>query len=196
MLDYRQLAEYLQNFPHQTISTEGLRQAAVLVPLFRHAGRDSLLFTVRTDHLEHHSGEISFPGGAREAADRDLAETARRETEEELGIPAGAIRILGRMDDVYSVHGYHVVPYVGLVPGAEKLTPDAAEIAAVFDAPLDHFRDPEVHHTEDWSHRGRVHEVDFYRYGDHVVWGLTAAILRQFLDITARIAADHRSIAG
>lgn len=196
MLDYGQLAKHLQNFPRQTISAQGLRQAAVLLPLFRQAGdREALLFTVRTDHLEHHSGEISFPGGARETVDRDLAETARRETEEELGIPGHAIRILGRMDDFYSVHGYHVVPYVGLMPESAKLAPDAAEIAAVFNAPLDHFRDPEVHHTEDWSHRGRMHEVDFYHYGEHVIWGLTAGILRQFLTITAQLCGYSR-IAG
>ncbi|HKL24752.1 MAG TPA: CoA pyrophosphatase [Desulfuromonadales bacterium] len=195
MLDYAQLAEQLKHFPRETISPQGLRQAAVLLPLFRRDDADALLFTVRTDHLAHHSGEISFPGGASETADRNLAETARRETEEELGIPGHVIRILGRLDDCYSIHGYHVVPYVGLIPQPQQLEPDRSEIAAVFEAPLEHFRDPAVHHTEDWSHRGRVHEVDFYQYGEHVIWGMTAGILRQLLTVTARLAAGRR-VAG
>lgn len=181
MLDHRHLADRLRDFPRQTIAADNLRPAAVLLPLFERNGTTSLLFTVRTEQLEHHSGEISFPGGASDAADADLMTTARRETEEELGIPAASIRILGRLDDFYSIHGYHVVPFVGLIPPPETLQIAPDEIAAIFEAPVDHFRNPAVHHTEDWSHQGRLHPVDFYRYGNHVIWGLTAAILRQFL---------------
>lgn len=190
MLDYDQLAERLRNYPRQTIAVDSLRPAAVLLPLFCRNGRDSLLFTVRTEHLEHHSGEISFPGGASDAADPDLMATARRETEEELGIPAESIKILGRMDDFYSIHGYHVVPFVGVIPQPHALRAAPAEIAAVFEAPLEHFRDPAVHHVEDWSHQGRILPVDFFHYQKHVIWGLTAAILRQFLAIAETSTDD------
>lgn len=185
MLDYPELADRLKDFPRQTIPRDKLRPAAVLLPLFCRDDKDFLLFTVRTEHLEHHSGEISFPGGSRENIDSDLMATACRETEEELRIAADSIEILGRMDDFYSIHGYHVVPFVGVIPEPTTLQYAPDEIAAVFEAPVDHFRNPAVHHVEDWNHQGRVHPVDFYHYQNHVIWGLTAAMLRQFLSISA-----------
>jgi len=93
--------------------------------------------------------------------------------------------VLGRLDDFYSIHGYHVVPFVGTIPVPDNLQLDPFEIAAIFEAPLDYFRDPSVHHVEDWRHHGRTHLVDFYQFEQHVIWGLTAAILRQFLEETA-----------
>ena len=83
MLDRKRLASHLQVFPRQTIPLGSLRPAAVLVPLFQRNKDDYLLFTERTAHLEHHAGEISFPGGGRDAKDDDLTVTALRETEEE-----------------------------------------------------------------------------------------------------------------
>jgi 8-oxo-dGTP pyrophosphatase MutT (NUDIX family) len=184
MLDRAWLNKRLQPFPQRTIPLESLRPAAVLLPLLLRDGEECVLFTRRTEHLPHHGGEISFPGGARHADDSDLATTALRETEEEIGIPAAQISLHGRLDDFWSIHGYHVVPFVGTIPYPFQYRIADHEITELIEAPLDHFRSPGVHHVEDWAHRGRVHPVDFYRYGDHVVWGLTAAILRQFLEVT------------
>lgn len=185
MLDRKRLASHLQAFPQATIPLGSLRPAAVLLPLYQRDGLDYLLFTERTAHLEHHAGEISFPGGGHDAGDTNLRATALRETEEELGIARTQIRILGRLDDFYSIHGYHVVPFVGTIPTPDDLQHDPFEIAGTFEAPLEHFRDPSVHRVEDWQHRGRTHLVDFYQFEQHVIWGLTAAILRQFLEETA-----------
>ena len=187
MLDRERLASCLQVFPRQTIPLGCLRPAAVLVPLFQRNGRDHLLFTERTAHLVHHAGEISFPGGGQDDGDPDLSATALRETEEELGIVRTQVKLLGRLDDFYSVHGYHVVPFVGVIPNPDRLRHNPFEIAGSFEAPLDHFRDPAMHRVEDWQHHGRTHPVDFYHFGRHVIWGLTAAILRQFLEETARL---------
>jgi 8-oxo-dGTP pyrophosphatase MutT (NUDIX family) len=185
MLDRKRLASHLQAFPRQTIPQGSLRPAAVLLPLYQRNDRDYLLFTERTAHLEHHAGEISFPGGGHDPEDADLSATALRETEEELGIMRAHIEVLGRMDDFYSIHGYHVVPFVGTIPNPDYLQLDPFEIAGTFEAPLDHFRDPSIHRVEDWQHRGRTHLVDFYQFEEHTIWGLTAAILRQFLEETA-----------
>jgi 8-oxo-dGTP pyrophosphatase MutT (NUDIX family) len=187
MLDRERLASHLRSFPKQTISPGSLRPAAVLIPLFQRNRRDFLLFTERTAHLVHHAGEISFPGGGQDPGDIDLQTTALRETEEELGIARSQIEILGRLDDFYSVHGYHVVPYVGIIPQPDNLKHDPFEIANIFEAPLEHFRDREIHHVESWQHRGRTHLVDFYQFEEHTIWGLTAAILRQFLEETDRL---------
>ncbi len=185
ILDRLRLTSLLRAFPRQTIPPGALRAAAVLVPLFQRDGRVYLLFTERTAHLEHHAGEISFPGGGFDDGDADLSATVLRETEEELGITRSRIELLGRLDDFHSVHGYHVVPFVGVIPPPDNLQFDRFEIAATFEAPLDHFRDPAVHRVEDWQHRGRRIPVDFYQFEEHIIWGLTAAILRQFLEETA-----------
>jgi 8-oxo-dGTP pyrophosphatase MutT (NUDIX family) len=193
MLDRDRLTSHLQAFPRKTIPLASLRPAAVLLPLYQRDDRDFLLFTERTAHLEHHAGEISFPGGGHDAGDADLRETALRETEEELGIERAHIEVLGRLDDFYSVHGYHVVPFVGTIPNPDNLTLDSFEIAGTFEAPLEHFRDPAVYHVEDWQHRGRTIPVDFFQFNEHVIWGLTAAILRQFLEETELIKTIHQS---
>jgi 8-oxo-dGTP pyrophosphatase MutT (NUDIX family) len=193
MLDRVWLSKRLQHFPQRTIPPESLRPAAVLIPLLICAGEDCVLFTRRTEHLPHHAGEISFPGGARHAGDLDLAATALRETEEEIGVPAARIELHGRLDDFWSIHGYHVVPYVGTIPYPFAYLVADQEIDELIEAPLDHFRTPGVHHVEDWTHRGRVHPVDFYRFGGHVIWGLTAAILRQFLEVTDPAAREAAS---
>ena len=190
MLDRVWLSKRLHRFPQRTIPQESLRPAAVLLPLLIREGEDCVLFTQRTEHLPHHGGEISFPGGTRHAGDVDLAATALRETEEEIGVPVGSIELHGRLDDFWSIHGYHVVPYVGTIPCPFAYQVADQEIAKLIEAPLDHFRTPGVHHVEDWAHRGRVHPVDFYRFGEHLIWGLTAAILRQFLEVTDPAARE------
>lgn len=187
MLDRNRLASHLQLFPRRTIPLDTLRPAAVLVPLYQRGNRDFLLFTERTAHLEHHAGEISFPGGGRDFDDPDLAATALRETEEELGIKRSSIEVLGRLDDFYSIHGYHVVPFVGIIPAPDNLQHDPFEIAGTFEAPLDHFRDSRVHKVKGWQHQGRIHAVDFYQFEEHVIWGLTAAILRQLVEETSAL---------
>jgi 8-oxo-dGTP pyrophosphatase MutT (NUDIX family) len=190
MLDRVWLSKRLHRFPQRTIPQESLRPAAVLLPLLIREGEDCVLFTQRTEHLPHHGGEISFPGGARHAGDMDLAATALRETEEEIGVPVGSIELHGRLDDFWSIHGYHVVPYVGTIPYPFAYQVADQEIAKLIEAPLDHFRTPGVHHVEDWAHRGRLHPVDFYRFGEYLIWGLTAAILRQFLEVTDPAARE------
>lgn len=185
MLDHDKLIHLLQVFPRRTIPLGELRPAAVLLPLFARDGKDYLLFTERTPHLQHHAGEISFPGGGYDSEDNDLITTALRETEEELGIARETIDILGRLDDFYSVHGYHVVPFVGIIPDFDNLQHDPFEITGTFVAPLDYFRDPSIHRVESWQHQGALHKVDFYQFEDYVIWGLTAAILRQFIEETS-----------
>jgi len=190
MLDRVWLSKRLHRFPQRTIPQESLRPAAVLLPLLIREGEDYVLFTQRTEHLPHHGGEISFPGGARHDGDIDLVATALRETEEEIGVPVGSIELHGRLDDFWSIHGYHVVPYVGTIPYPFAYQVADQEIAKLIEAPLAHFRIPGVHHVEDWAHRGRLHPVDFYRFGEHLIWGLTAAILRQFLEVTDPAARE------
>lgn len=165
----------------RTFSQEDLRPAAVLVPLLLRNGEWNLLLTRRTEHLPHHKGEISFPGGAVHAEDSSLAATALRETKEEVGVPVEQVRLLGRLDDFYSVYGYHVVPFVGVLPPSPRFRVNRGEIAELIEAPLTECAEPERWRRENWRHRGRVEEVFFLQVAGNEVWGLTAAILRQFM---------------
>lgn len=181
ILDPGRVRQALASQAPLCFSPDDLRPAAVLLPLFTRDGQDHVLLTRRTDKMRHHRGEISFPGGRREPHDPDLITTALRETEEELGIAPDDVKVLGRLDDFFSVHGYHVTPYVGRFPFPYPLRADPGEIAEIIEVPLTRFLEPGIHHQEDWRHRGRMHAVDFYTVDHYQVWGLTAAILRQFL---------------
>lgn len=175
------IAEQLSHFPVKVIDQGDLRSAAVLVPLFLHQGEPWILLTRRTDHLEKHSGEISFPGGGVEVCDNDLWETALRETEEETGILRADVSRLGRLDDCYSIHGYRVEVCVGSYPDDYPYRVDENEIAELIELPLARLRDPQIYHQEDWQHKGRKLPVDFYQLDGHTVWGMTGAILKQLL---------------
>jgi 8-oxo-dGTP pyrophosphatase MutT (NUDIX family) len=181
MLDHEQIRRQLKQQPHLALPDDGLRPAAVLLPLFRQDGEDMILFTRRTETLTHHRGEISFPGGAWHDGDTGLDATALRETEEEMGIATDDVRMLGRLDDCISIHGYHVATFVGTFPSPYEYSVNGDEIAEVIEVPLQRLRDPAIYHEEDWRHRGRSYPVCFYTVGRHQIWGLTGEILRQFL---------------
>ncbi|WP_162605052.1 NUDIX hydrolase [Geomonas oryzae] len=158
--------------------------AAVLIPLFMKEGEYHLLFTKRTTHLTHHSGEISFPGGRCEASDVDSADTATREAWEEVGIAPGDVEILGELDDCHSIHNYLVTPVVGIFPENYLLTVNDAEIERLIEVPLSHFSKPGVYRVEYWNHKGiENYPMYFYLYGEDEIWGLTARILKNFLDV-------------
>ena len=157
--------------------------AAVLLPLFLKDGEIHLLFTKRTSHLTHHSGEISFPGGVCDPGDLDSVDTALREAWEEVGISPGDVEVLGQLDDCYSIHNYVVTPVVGVFPPGYRLTVNDAEIERIIEVPLSHFGSPGVFRVEQWEWKGKTRPVYFYNHGDDEIWGLTARILKQFLDI-------------
>lgn len=160
--------------------------AAVLVPLFLEGGEYHILFTKRTEHLNHHRGEISFPGGVYHPDDRGSRETALRETWEEVGIRPGDVDVLGELDDFYSIHNYLVTPVVGIFPSHYPLRVNPDEIERIITVPLTHLLRPEIFRVEDWNWKGRTHPVYFFTYEGDEIWGLTAAILKQFLDLTFR----------
>ncbi|MEZ4600869.1 MAG: CoA pyrophosphatase [Syntrophotaleaceae bacterium] len=181
MLDPVVIQAALADHPPRVIDRGVLRPAAVLVPLYWKKDQEVLLFTLRTDHLPDHAGEISFPGGRQDEGDASLEETALREAEEEMGIRPADVCILGRLDDFVSVYGYHVTPFVGSLPWPYPFRANPSEIAEVIEVPLERLCDPAVFHMENWEHKGRLHPVGFFTIDHHQIWGLTAAILRQFL---------------
>jgi 8-oxo-dGTP pyrophosphatase MutT (NUDIX family) len=158
-----------------------MRAAAVLVPLRLQKGELKLLLTQRTDHLSHHAGEISFPGGGVDTSDADDWAAALRETHEEIGVDPCLVEPLGQLDDCYSIHNYRVSCHVGLLPAELEFSPNTGEIAELIELPLAALNDPRVYHQENWQHKGRSVPVDFYTLNGYVVWGMTGSILKQLL---------------
>ncbi len=170
--------------PHHPIRhlPPGWRRAAVLLPLQPGPNGWTLLFTRRTALVRTHKNQISFPGGRVDPADESLAATALRETHEELGIPPQAVQLLGRLDDVQTrVSRYLVTPFVGTIPATVPLRINPDEIAQVLHVPLRDLLDPAIYHLEWWEYEGERIPMHFYDWHGHTIWGLTAAILTDFL---------------
>ncbi len=159
--------------------------AAVLVPFVREDdGGVSVLFTLRTDTVKDHKGQVSFPGGVREPGDATLLETALRETGEEIGLPASGVRVAGRLRPYDTITGYRSHPFVGVVDGRPALTPSAVEIREVFHVALSKLMDPGTFRESrvDWA--GKEYTVRAFEWGGPVIWGATANILA---DLVARL---------
>jgi 8-oxo-dGTP pyrophosphatase MutT (NUDIX family) len=154
-------------------------QAAVLLALFARDGRIWLPLTRRSEHVAHHRGQISFPGGAREG-DENLWQTALREAEEELGLDGGGVRQIGALTPLYipSSH-FEVQPYVAALPSPPSYRLDQREVAQVIELPLDALLEPANKHEEMRTLHDTQVWVPFYRYGEHVIWGATAMMLSE-----------------
>jgi 8-oxo-dGTP pyrophosphatase MutT (NUDIX family) len=159
-----------------------LRRAAVIVPILS-APPPMLVFVRRAAHLRRHAGQIAFPGGLVEEDDAgDLARTALRELDEELGIPSERIAILGRLPDVETVTGgVRITPFVGLVAGGGTLSIDPAETEEVFEVPLDAVFVPGAVHEGDERVGTTVKRTWQFDHGSIHVWGATGRILRDFV---------------
>ena len=151
--------------------------AAVLVPLVLRDNAASVLLTKRTDHLHHHPGQISFPGGRVEQGDVSPVATALRETEEEIGLARDRIELIGSLPDYFTGTGFRVTPVVGLVHPPFELTLDTFEVAEAFEVPLSHFLDPMNHLQHSLEIEGRTRHFHAMPYGDYYIWGATAGML-------------------
>lgn len=160
-----------------------LRQAAVLVPLIEHDDGLTVLLTKRTDHLDHHPGQISFPGGRIEEDDASPEDAALREAEEEVGLTRDHVDIIGRLDEYVVRTGFSVTPFVGLVKPGFNVVIDDFEVAEVFEVPLAFFMDENNHRRDSRTHNGEVREFYAMPYDDYYIWGATAGMLRNLYDI-------------
>lgn len=154
--------------------------AAVLVPLVDHPDGLTVLLTQRAEGLRKHGGQISFPGGRIERGDDGPLAAALRETREEIGLDPRHVELVGRLDEYRTGTGFRITPVVGILRPPFALSPDAGEVDAIFEVPLSFLLDPANH-----AQRSRMigeRSVDYYEmaYGDHVIWGATAAMLVRF----------------
>ncbi|WP_153162965.1 CoA pyrophosphatase [Zoogloea sp. 1C4] len=154
-----------------------LRPAAVLVPIVLRESEPTLLLTRRTDHLHHHPGQVSFPGGRVEEQDTSPIETALRETEEEISLARRHVELLGCLPQYRTGTGFDVTPVVGLVTPPFELSPDAFEVAEVFEVPLSFLLDEANHQLHRVEVRGKLREYYAMPYGDYFIWGATAGMI-------------------
>ena len=167
------------------IQPEGRPEAAVLLLIYEVHAEPHILFTLRTHLVETHKGQISFPGGAADPEDDDLRLTALRETCEEVGVRPDDVEVVGQLDDSPSISGFMVTPYVGFIrrPAPYPFRPSHDEVAELIEVPLSHLMDRANVTEEARQIDGRDLVMYSYLFRGHVIWGLTARILKQFLDL-------------
>jgi len=164
-----------------------LVSAAVLVPIYEKDGQYHILFIKRTEWVEKHKGEISFPGGVYEAYDDTLLNTALRESTEEINLKPDAVEILGELDDEVSVKtNYIITPFLAFIPWPYEFKVDGHETEATIEAPIPALMD--IGYSRQESVDGETVTIYYYNYQGRVIWGATARILTKFLDIFSQAA--------
>jgi 8-oxo-dGTP pyrophosphatase MutT (NUDIX family) len=170
--------------PRAVAAPPDARRAAVLALLEHDAGEDRVILTKRTDTVEHHKGQISFPGGGVHDADPDLAFTALRETWEEIGVEPEEIEIIGRLDDMVTTSNFLVTPFVGVLKKTPyEFIPSELEVAEVLEPPLAHLLDDASLIMETRELRGQVLLLPVYVWEGHRIWGATARMLQELLEL-------------
>jgi 8-oxo-dGTP pyrophosphatase MutT (NUDIX family) len=156
--------------------------AAVLIPLLDREPGLSVLFTVRSDALKHHPGQVSFPGGRLEPDDEGPSEAALREAAEEIGLPPARVEVLGFLPNYLTITGYSVTPVVGVVEPEFEMVIDRTEVSEVFEVPLDYLF--EAANVRRGHKRFMGVELPYFEipWGQHRIWGATAAMLMNFRD--------------
>ncbi|MGZ4120693.1 MAG: NUDIX hydrolase [Actinomycetota bacterium] len=181
----------LESHPRRMVNVPGRRQAGVLIMLFERGDEPWVVLTERTHTVSLHKGEISFPGGARDPEDEDLWATAVRETVEELGVDPNTLQQLGALDDYPTFSsGYIVSAFVAAVEPPEEWRPSVHEIATVIEIPLRRLL--EVGRMEIWERDGIRFPMHIFDVDEHHIWGVTAFILRRFLDIVGSAVEQPR----
>ena len=175
-----------------SVKDAGLSSASVLLLLYSKNGEHYVLFNKRTDQVEHHKGEIALPGGGRDNGDRDSLDTALREAHEEMGIVPDDVTILGELDDVVTSSQYLVRVYLGTIDYPYLFKPSPREVEEVIEIPLKELLDPANLREEARWADGAVTKTHAYAYEDHIVWGATARIVGQFLELLP----DYEEAAG
>ena len=179
-----QLREALAVYEPGRSDRRGAKPAAVLLLLYERDDGVHCLFQQRSQRVEHHKGQISFPGGARDAGDASAAATALRETHEEVGVAPADVDLLGELDEIWTVSDFRVRPFVGWLrdwPYPFRYAP--REVEALLEVPVAHLADPASFADDVREIDGRRVALPSYRWGEHLIWGATARILTNFLDV-------------
>ena len=175
-----------------TPPVDELRQAAVLIAVTE-SENPELIYTLRSNKVGSHGGEVSFPGGMFETVDKNLQDTALRESHEETGLDSSKVNIIGSIDTVVSRFNISVTPYVGIVPSDIELNDNSDEIEACFRVPLSFLLEDKRHRNDEINRNGDIFFMPAYSYDSYIIWGLTAMITVDFLNIALDANIDLKT---
>ncbi len=170
--------------------------AAVLIPLLYIDESLNILFTKRSQEVEHHKGEISFPGGTLDDTDSSLLDCALRECHEEIGLHPEDIQIIGLLDDFRTIVTHFVVtPYVGHIPYPYPFQISAYEIDELIIIPIHSLLDPSNYARKDkMGADEHSYHLDYFYYQEHTIWGATGFILKQFLELVYQFNPEQSTL--
>jgi 8-oxo-dGTP pyrophosphatase MutT (NUDIX family) len=178
------LKQVLNTRPKKRIINKKLKESAVLVPIFEKDGEINILFTKRSEKLAQHKGQISFPGGVRNEADTTLLDTALRESCEEIGLDPADAELLGELDDTpTTTTGFIISPYVALIPHPYTFIPNPNEITEIFSISVSDLLKKATIRQELQTTGGESLIEYYYECNGRLIWGATARILKQLLDM-------------
>ena len=169
--------------PHHTIPDPSLTPAGVMVLVFRKNGEYCILLQKRSSRVDSHKGEISFPGGKRDPEDRNLLETALRETHEEMGVDPEDVEVLGALDQTATTTGFCTSPFAGTFPYPYEFTTQEEEVAEVLEVPVSSLVDIANRRAEVRIADGDLEYAPAFAYDGHIIFGATARILNRFLQL-------------
>lgn len=158
-------------------------RASVLLPITDNDVDPELVFTRRATHLSKHGGQVAFPGGKWDLNDGSLYETALRESREEIGLDPSLVQRVGRLNEVVSKHQILVSPYVGIIPSDVELIANPDEIESIFKIPVSYFLQASPDRVDKLGFRGRHVKVPCYMYEGYEIWGMSAMVLVDFLNV-------------
>ncbi len=171
-----QLQEILEPLSLHVETKPNFNLAAVLVPIFKDDNK--ILFTLRTQIVSHHKGQVSFPGGRFDENDGNILETAYRETKEEVGISKENIKMIGRLNPMSTISNYYVIPFVGLVEKDTQVRANNLEVEHYFFAPISDLMNPENIQMGEFDGM----RLPYYSYSNYKIWGVTGMILSDLLN--------------
>ncbi|MFX1450099.1 MAG: NUDIX hydrolase [Promethearchaeota archaeon] len=170
-----------------SIRDNRLKHSAVLLLLFMKNNQPHGIFTKRTKNLKKHKGEISLPGGGMEKRDKNLLDTAFRETQEEIALERSNITILGELDDLFTISKYIITPFVGCFNYPYEFKINYNEVEELIEVPLSIFQSKENFSEENWGYKGDEYPVYYYEYNSgkktYIIWGATGYIINNFIEL-------------
>jgi 8-oxo-dGTP pyrophosphatase MutT (NUDIX family) len=181
MVTIETIRRFLETYVPKSLDDRTLTRAGILMPFVGFPENPLLLLTKRTDRVEHHKGQVSFPGGAVDGTDVDIVATALRESQEEIGLPSSVVEVLGQFDDFWTPTGFIITPVVGYVRELPPLILSPEEVETVLCIPVSFFLDKSNERRVKLERNGKLYDVYSYHYDNTEIWGATAAIIRSFL---------------
>lgn len=166
----------------ETLHRDQWMEAAILVPCFQKDKEPHVLLTRRTEEVLHHKGQICFPGGARDAADKNLWETALRETQEEVGLAPDKVTFIRELKQQITPTGFQVTPFVASIEIPEAWTPNPNEIAEIFSIPISHLREPKNVRIIKKTYNDIEFLEPHFTYLSYDVWGMTGRVMCELLE--------------